>query len=65
MPEDVKAMAMATEAAIKSGALHPFKCPVLDQAGKAVECKGAGVLSDEQIFGMNFYVSGIRDALPK
>ena len=32
MPDDVKAMAMKTEAAIKSGALHPFKCPITAQA---------------------------------
>ena len=65
MPADVKAMAEATEAAIKSGALDPFKCPVVNQAGQAVECKGDGKLSDEQVFAMNFYVQGIKDQLPK
>ena len=40
MPDDVKAMAMKTEAAIKAGTLHPFKCPIIDQDGKTVECKG-------------------------
>jgi len=65
MPADVKAMAEATEAAIKSGALDPFKCPVVDQAGKTVECKGGDKLSDEQVFGMNFYVQGIEDKIPQ
>ena len=40
MPDDVKKMAMETEAAIKAGTLHPFKCPVVDQDGKTLECKG-------------------------
>jgi len=39
MPADVKKMAEATEAAIVAGTLHPFKCPVIAQDGKAVECK--------------------------
>ncbi len=28
MPDDVKKLAQETEAAISSGKLHPFKCPV-------------------------------------
>ena len=40
MPDDVKKMAMDTEAAISGGKLHPFKCPVIEQDGKTVECKG-------------------------
>jgi basic membrane protein A len=65
MPDDVKKMAEATEAAIKSGQLNPFKCPVLKQDGSQVECKGSGALSDEQVLGMNFYVKGIDDKLPQ
>jgi basic membrane protein A and related proteins len=65
MPDDVKAMAVATEAAIKSGTSNAFKCPVIDQDGKTIDCKGDGVLSDPQILGMNFYVKGIDDKLPK
>jgi basic membrane protein A len=64
MPEDVKKLAMDTEAAITSGKLHPFKCPVLAQDGKPVECKGGTHLDDGQILGMNFYVKGIDDKLP-
>ena len=65
MPADVKAMAEATEAALKAGTADAFMCPVIDQAGKTVECKGNDRLSDEQVFGMNFYVQGIKDVLPK
>jgi simple sugar transport system substrate-binding protein len=64
MPDDVKQMAMKTEAAIKSGALHPFKCPVMDQSGKAVECKGGRRLDNGQILSMNWYVKGIDDKMP-
>jgi basic membrane protein A and related proteins len=64
MPDDVKKMAMDTEAAISGGKLHPFKCPVLAQDGKPVECKGGANLDDSQILGMNFYIKGIDDKLP-
>ncbi|MEA2880465.1 MAG: basic rane protein [Hyphomicrobiales bacterium] len=64
MPEDVKKLAMDTEAAISSGKLHPFKCPVLDQEGKTVECKGGTHLDDGQILGMNFYIKGIDEKPP-
>ena len=41
--EDVKKMAADTEAAITGGKLFPFKCPIVDQNGKEVECKGSDV----------------------
>ena len=65
MPDDVKKMAQETEAAIKSGELNPFKCPIYGQDGKEIECKGKGALSDEQVLGMNFYVKGIEDKIPQ
>src|SRR5271168_425268 len=64
MPDDVKKMAMDTEAKIKSGALHPFKCPITDQSGKQVECKGGDKLDPGQILSMNWYVKGIDDKVP-
>ena len=64
MPDDVKKMAAATEAAIRSGTLHPFKCPIVDQDGKTVECKGGSRLDNGQILSMNFYVKGIEDKVP-
>jgi basic membrane protein A and related proteins len=65
MPDDVKKMAETTEAAIKAGTMDPFKCPVVNQAGQTVECKGGDRLSDEQVFGMMFYVQGIEDKVPQ
>ncbi len=64
MPDDVKKMAMDTQAAIASGKLHPFKCPVVAQDGTTVACKGGTHLDDAQILGMNFYVKGVDDKLP-
>jgi basic membrane protein A and related proteins len=64
MPDDVKKMAQATEAAIVAGTLHPFKCPVIAQDGKAVECKNGKNLEDGQILGMDFYVKGVDDKVP-
>jgi basic membrane protein A len=64
MPEDVKKLAMETEAAILAGKLHPFKCPVTGQDGKPVECKGGAHLDDGQILSMNYFVKGIDDKLP-
>lgn len=64
MPDDVKKMAQETEAAISSGKLHAFKCPVLAQDGKPVECKGGTHLDDGQILGMNYFIKGIDDKLP-
>jgi basic membrane protein A and related proteins len=63
MPADVKALAEKTEAAIVGGTLHPFKCPVIGQDGKPVDCKGAN-LEPGQILGMNFYVKGVDDKIP-
>lgn len=64
MPDDVKKIAEDAQAAITTGKLHPFKCPVIGQDGKEIECKGGANLADGQILGMNFYVKGIDDKLP-
>ena len=47
------------------GSILPFACPVVDQSGKTVECKGGKGLSDEQILSMNWYVQGIEDKVPQ
>jgi simple sugar transport system substrate-binding protein len=64
MPDDVKALAEKTEAAITDGSLHPFKCPIVDQDGKTIECKGGSHLDDGQILSMNVYVKGVDDKVP-
>lgn len=63
MPDDVKAMAQATEAAIKSGTLHPFKGPIYKQDGALVVKEGEA-LPDGQILSMNWYIKGIDDKVP-
>ena len=65
MPDDVKALAEKTTNAVKDGSILPFACPVIDQSGKTVECKGGKGLSDEQLLGMNWYVQGIEDKVPQ
>jgi basic membrane protein A len=64
MPADVKTLAEKTQAGIENGSLHPFKCPVYAQDGKAVPCEGGSHLADKQILGMNFYVKGITEKFP-
>lgn len=64
MPDDVQKIAEDAQAAITAGKLHPFKCPVIGQDGKEIECKGGANLDPGQILGMNFYVKGIDDKLP-
>ncbi len=64
MPDDVKKMAEETEAAIREGKLHPFAGPIHDQGGKLRVKKGE-VLSDQELLGMNWYVKGVDDKLPK
>lgn len=64
MPGDVKKLAMDTEAAIRSGKLLPFKCPVMNQQGKSVECKGGDHLDEGQIRSMNWFVKGIDAQMP-
>jgi simple sugar transport system substrate-binding protein len=64
MPDDLKKLATDTQVAITDGKLHPFKCPVVAQDGKTVECKGGTHLDDGQILGMDFYVKGIDDKIP-
>jgi basic membrane protein A and related proteins len=64
MPDEVKKLAMQTEAALKAGTLHPFTCPIVDQTGRTIECKDGNHLSDAQIRSMNFYVKGMDEKIP-
>mgnify|MGYP001058144370 FL=1 len=63
LPDDVVAMAKKTQADIESGALHPFKGPVIKQDGTEVVPAG-GVVDDKTLLGLNWYVKGIDDKLP-
>jgi len=63
MPDDVKAMAEATEKKI-AGGWNPFTGPVSKQDGSAW-LKDGEVADDGTLLGMNFYVKGIDDKLPQ
>ena len=64
MPDDVKAMAEASVAKIKSGELLPFMGPITKQDGSTVGEAGKS-LPDEELQGMNYYIKGIDDKLPQ
>ncbi|MEP3439144.1 MAG: BMP family ABC transporter substrate-binding protein, partial [Hoeflea sp.] len=64
VPDDVKAMAEATEAGIKDGSIHPFTGPINKQDG-TVWLKDGEVSDDGTLLGMNFYVEGVDDKLPQ
>jgi len=64
MPDDVKAMAEETEAKIKSGELHPFTGPINKQDGSEW-LKAGEKAEDGVLLGMNFYIQGVDDQLPK
>jgi len=63
MPDDVKAMAEATEKKI-AGGWNPFTGPVSKQDGSPW-LKDGQVADDGTLLGMNFYVKGIDDKLPQ
>lgn len=64
MSAEVIADAEATVAAIRSGELHPFAGPIMDQSGNEIVGAGA-TLSDGDLLGMNYYVMGIEGSLPQ
>ena len=64
LPADVVAMAKDTEAKIASGELHPFKGPIDKQDGSNA-VKAGEHLDDGTLLGMNWYVKGVDDELPK
>lgn len=63
MPDDVKAMAEATEKKIARG-WNPFTGPVTKQDGSEFLKEGQ-VADDGTLLGMNFYVKGVDDQLPQ
>jgi basic membrane protein A len=64
MPDDVKKLAEEAEAKIRSGELHPFTGPIKKQDGS--DWLAAGAVSDDgTLLGMNFYIAGVDDQLPK
>ncbi|TPM41935.1 BMP family ABC transporter substrate-binding protein [Mesorhizobium sp. B2-3-4] len=63
MPDDVKAMAQATEKKI-AGGWNPFTGPIAKQDGSPW-LKDGEVADDGTLLGMNFYVKGVDDKLPQ
>ncbi|UDL90575.1 BMP family ABC transporter substrate-binding protein [Mesorhizobium sp. PAMC28654] len=63
MPDDVKAMAEATEKKI-AGGWNPFTGPIDKQDGTPW-LKDGQVADDGTLLGMNFYVKGVDDKLPQ
>jgi len=64
LPDDVVKMATETSEAIKTGKLNPFTGPITKQDGTVIGEAGKP-LADGDILGMNWYVKGIDDQLPK
>ena len=64
MPDDVKAMAMATQKKIISGELKPFTGPIKKQDG-SVWLQAGESADDGTLLGMSFYIQGVDDKLPK
>ena len=63
LPDDVVAAAKETEEKIKGG-WNPFTGPITKQDGTEFLAKDA-VADDKTLLGMNFYIKGIDDQLPK
>ncbi len=64
MPDDVKAMAEATQADITSGKLNVFKGPISKQDG-TLAIKDGETMPYKEILGLNWYVKGIDDKVPQ
>lgn len=60
----MKAKALAVQAGLKSGTLHPFKGPITKQNGSVAVVAGK-VLTDAELGKMNYYVKGVEGVIPK
>lgn len=63
IPADVKALVGKLEGDLKTGAMHPFAGPIVDQDGKERVAKGA-VMDDTALGKMDFFVQGVASKLP-
>ena len=64
VPKAVQDEVLARQKQIASGKLVPFAGPIVDNEGKVIVAKGQA-LSDQQILGMNFLVSGVQGKIAK
>jgi simple sugar transport system substrate-binding protein len=60
---DAKAAVDKAKAGLKDGSFHPWKGPVVDQAGKTVVEKDK-TPDDKFMLGINFYVKGVEGQVP-
>ncbi|HSW18501.1 MAG TPA: BMP family ABC transporter substrate-binding protein [Ramlibacter sp.] len=64
VPKAVQDEVLARQKDIAAGRLRPFAGPITDNEGQLVIAAGAA-LTDEQILGMNFLVSGVQGKVAK
>ncbi len=64
IPANVRAQATKAIADIKSGKLHSFQGPIMNQQGK-VMVKADSVAPDKMLLTMDWYVKGVEGKLPK
>lgn len=64
VPKAVQDEVLARQQDIAAGRLKPFAGPIVDNEGKAIIGKGQ-VLTDEQILGMSYLVSGVLGKVSK
>ena len=63
VPAETKALVEKAKAGMKDGSFHPWKGPVVDQAGKTVVEKDQ-TPDDKFMLGINFYVKGVDGKVP-
>ncbi len=63
VPASVKALVLKTEQAVSSGALVPFKGPIIDQNGK-VQIKAGVIPTVPSLETMNYLVKGVVGTMP-
>ena len=64
IPQSIIDDARALEAQIKSGEVHPFAGPIVDQDGKERLASGQ-IMDDPAINSMDFFVEGVIGSVPK
>jgi basic membrane protein A and related proteins len=63
VPKDFAASLAEREKAIVSGKFHPFSGRLIDNEGK--ERQASGLMTDQLLNQMNYYLVGVQGALPK
>jgi simple sugar transport system substrate-binding protein len=64
LPKELVDQVSQMQTEIRSGKLHPFAGPVINQEGKEVIAKGSA-LDDKALNKMNYYVKGVVGQIPK